>query len=76
MLMLGITFKEFMQKSNVVVGIVLAIVGVACWLLAKNVAVAVRKTEQIKSNDTILIGFKVAGLVSLLLGMVLIAIPV
>ena len=76
MLILGVTFKEFMQKTNVIVGIVFAIVGVACWLLAKNVATAVRKTEQVKSNDTILIGFKVAGLVSLLLGMVLIAIPV
>lgn len=76
MLILGITFKEFIQKGNVIAGIVLAIVGIACWLLAKNVAVAVRKTTQIKSNDTVLIGFKVAGLVGLLLGMVLIAIPV
>ncbi len=76
MLILGITFKEFIQKGNVIAGIVLAIVGIACWLLAKNVAEAVRKTTQVKSNDTVLIGFKVAGLVGLLLGMVLIAIPV
>ena len=76
MSILGITFKEFIQKGNVIFGIVLAIVGVACWLLARHITEAVRKTNQIKPNDTLLIGLKVAGLVTLLVGMVLIAIPV
>lgn len=75
MLILGITFKEFIQKGNVICGIILAIVGVAAWLLAKNIAQTVRKTNAIKPNDAILIGVKVAGLVSLLIGMVLIALP-
>ena len=75
MFMLGITFSEFIQKTNVIVGIILAILGVACWLLAINVAKAVRKTEQIKPNDAVLIGVKVAGLVGILIGMVLIALP-
>lgn len=72
---LGITFKEFIQKGNVIVGLVLAILGVACWLLSRNIAVAVRKTNAIKPNDAVLIGCKVVGLVMLLVGMVLIAIP-
>ena len=72
---LGITFKEFIQKPNVIIGIVLAILGIACWLLAKNVAQAVRKTEQVQTNDSILIGCKIAGLVGLLVGMVLLALP-
>jgi len=76
MLILGITFKEFIQKGNVIAGILLAIIGLACCLLAMNIAQAVRKTKQIKPNDAILIRFKVVGLVTLLLGMVLIAIPV
>ena len=75
MSILGITFKEFIQKGNVIFGLVLAILGVACWLLAKNITVAVRKTNDIKPNDTLLLGLKVAGLVALLIGMVLIAIP-
>ena len=73
---LGVTFKEFIQKGNVIVGIILASLGVACWLLAPYVAKAVRKTENIKLNDTLLVGLKVAALVSLLMGMILIAIPV
>lgn len=75
MSILGITFKEFIQKGNVILGIILAILGVACWLLAMNIAKFVRKNDQIKPNDTVLIGCKVVGLVAILVGMVLIAIP-
>lgn len=75
MMLLGVTFKEFIQKTNVIGGIILAIIGVAIWLLAKNIAQVVRKGEPVKPNDAVLIGWKVAGLVALLIGMVLIAIP-
>lgn len=75
MFILGITFKEFIQKGNVIFGLVLAVLGVAFWLLAKNITQSVRKTEQIKSNDTVLIAWKVVGLVGVLVGMVLMALP-
>lgn len=75
MFILGVTFKEFIQKGNVITGIIFAILGVATWLLAMNVAKFVRKNDAIKPNDTVLVGCKVAGLVMLLIGMVLIAIP-
>ncbi|MFQ6724308.1 MAG: hypothetical protein ACLRFE_03125 [Clostridia bacterium] len=75
MFILGVTFTEFIQKTNVIIGIILAILGVASWLLAINIARAVRKTDAIKPNDTVLVGCKVVGLISLLIGMVLIAIP-
>lgn len=75
MFILGITFSEFIQKTNVIVGIILAILGVASWLLAMNIAKVVRKSEQIKANDAVLIGIKVVGLIGILVGMVLIALP-
>ena len=75
MFILGITFKEFIQKPNVIIGIALAIIGVACWLLAKNIAQTVHKTEQVQNNDNVLIGCKIAGLIGLLVGMVLLALP-
>ena len=75
MMLLGVTFKEFIQKTNVICGIALAIIGVATWLLAKSISQAVRKNEPVKPNDSVLIGCKVVGLVALLIGMVLIAIP-
>ena len=75
MRLLGITFNEFIQKGNVIVGIILAILGVATWLLAVNMTRAVRKTNSIKQNDTVLVTCRVIGLVALLIGMVLIALP-
>lgn len=75
MFLLGVTFKEFIQKGNVIFGIVLAIIGVACWLLATSIAKAVRKNEVIKPEDSVLVGCRIAGLVCILLGMVLIALP-
>ena len=75
MFILGVTFSEFIQKTNVIAGIIVSILGVACWLLALNVAKFVRKKQDIKQNDTVLIACKVIGLVAILVGMVLIAIP-
>lgn len=75
MRLLGITFNEFIQKGNVIVGIILAILGVAMWLLAVNITKAVRRTDSIKQNDTVLVTCRVVGLVSILIGMVLIALP-
>ena len=75
MKLLGITFNEFIQKGNVIVGIILAILGVAMWLLAVNITKAVRKTAGIRQNDTVLVTCRVIGLVLILIGMVLIALP-
>lgn len=75
MFILGVTFKEFIQKGNVMIGVILAILGVACWLLAKNIAQVVRKGETVKPNDNVLIAWKVVGLVGVLIGMVIIALP-
>ena len=75
MRLLGITFNEFIQKGNVIVGIILAILGIATWLLSANITKAVRKTENIKQNDTVNTTCKVIGLVALMIGMILIALP-
>lgn len=75
MFILGIVFKEFVQKGNVIVGLILSILGLACVLLAKSITVNVRHTKAIKSNDTVFMSCSIIGLTVLLLGMVLIALP-
>ena len=40
MMLLGITFSEFIQKINVIIGIGSAILGVATWILGVNIAKA------------------------------------
>lgn len=75
MKLLGLTFNEFIRKGNVIGGIILAIFGVATWLLAVNITRVVRKTSSIKQNDVVLVTCRVIALVALLVGMVLIALP-
>lgn len=75
MFILGITFKEFIQKGNVILGLVLAVLGLACILLARSITIAVRHDKTIKSNDSVFVGCTISGLVVLLLGMILIALP-
>lgn len=76
MFILGVTFTDFIQRTNVIVGLALAIVGLAIFLLANKFACVVRKTKDVKANDSVLVGTKVFGLVMLMVGMILIAIPV
>ncbi len=76
MFILGVTFTDFIQRTNVIVGLILAVVGLAIWLLANKFACVVRKSDSVKSNDSVLVGTKVLGLVMLMVGMILIAIPV
>jgi len=75
MFILGVTFKEFIQKGNVIFGIVCAIIGIAVWILSTNIAKVVRKNDVVQPNDSVLVGCRVVGLVMILVGMVLIAIP-
>lgn len=73
-LILGVTFKEFMQRQNVIIGMALAIVGIACLLLSKTVSMAVTKTSKLDKTSKTFIAMQVAGLLLVLLGMILIAI--
>lgn len=75
MFILGIAFKDFIQKGNVIIGLILAVLGLACVLLAKSIAINVRHTKDIKSNDAVFMTCSIIGLTVLLLGMVLIALP-
>lgn len=75
MFILGITFKEFIQKGNVIMGLILAVLGLGCILLARSITIAVRHDKTIKQNDPVFLGCTISGLVVLLLGMILIALP-
>ena len=69
--LLAVTFVEFIQRPNVIIGIVLAVLGIALAILARRITRAIRKTKDVQNNDNVLIGFKVAGLVLILVGFIL-----
>lgn len=76
MCILGVTFVDFIQRTNVIIGLALAMLGLAIYLLANKLACVVRKSKSIKPSDSIVVGTKVFGLVMLMVGMILVAIPV
>lgn len=74
-MLLAITFSEFIVKINVIAGIVCAMFGVACILISRRFAQAVDKTSKITKSSKAYVSTNVLGLVLILAGMILIALP-
>ena len=58
-----------------IVGIILACIGIACILLSKRVTMIVDKTDAVQKTSKVYVGVRVAGVIAILLGMILIALP-
>ncbi len=67
-------FIKVLGEPIYVLAIVFASVGLACALLAKRITKLVRKTDNIKPDDKVLLGMKIAGLALILIGFVLLMI--
>jgi len=61
-----------MQKPAIIAALAFAIIGVVCSVLGARVARAVRKTNHIEDNDSVLITFKVIALVCLFISALLV----
>ncbi len=67
-------FGIVLRDPIYILAIVFASVGIACALLAKRITKLVRKTEEVKPDDKVLLGMKIAGLALILIGFVLLMI--
>lgn len=67
-------FVDVIKSPEYILAIVFASVGIACALLAKRIARLVRKTDDIKPDDKVLLGMKIAGLGLILVGFILLMI--
>lgn len=65
-------FVSRISAPAVIVALVFAIVGLASAILAKRIARAVRKSNEIDDKDPVLISFKVVGLVLLFVAVLII----
>lgn len=63
------SFIELFSHTNVVVGIILAILGFSIVLLAKRVTLAVRKKDKIENNDNLYLGLLGVALLLILVGL-------
>lgn len=65
-------FVERIQIPAIIVALVFAIVGVSFAVLGRRIARVIRKTDDIKDTDNILITFKTIGLVCLFVSVLII----
>lgn len=75
-MLLAVKFSEFIVKANVIIGIICACLGVASLIVARRFAQAVDKSETVTKSSKAYIGARVFGLVMILVGMILIALPI
>lgn len=73
------SFREFwdnlierLSMPSIIFALAFAIVGVSLAVIAKKVAVVVRKTDEIDDKDPIMIGFKAIGLACLFVSVLII----
>ena len=62
-----------LQSMPVIMGIVLATIGIALAILSKRIAKAVRKQDELNEDDKIVLGIRIAGLIFALIALILVA---
>ena len=68
------SFSSVISNPLYIVAIIFASLGLACALIAKKVTKVVRKTEEVKPDDKLLLYLKLAGLGLILFGFILLVV--
>ena len=68
----GENFVRRRQTPSIIIALVFAVIGVSLAVLGRRVARMVRKTNDIKDNDSVLITFKAIGLVCLFISVLIV----
>ena len=68
----GENFVRRLQMPSIIIALVFAVIGVSLAVLGRRVARMVRKTYDIKDNDSVLITFKAIGLVCLFISVLIV----
>lgn len=59
-----------LNQVNVIVGIILAVVGLSMIFLAKRFTRACRKTDDVEDNDRLYVALKIIGLILVVAGLI------
>ena len=68
----GENYVRRLQMPSIIIALVFAVIGVSLAVLGRRVARMVRKTNDIKDNDSVLITFKAIGLVCLFISVLIV----
>lgn len=61
-----------LSMPSIIFAIIFAVIGVSLAIIAKRVAIVVRKSDEIDEKDPIMIGFKATGLACLFVSVLII----
>ena len=70
------TIIDFLSQELVIVGMVLAAVGLAFALLAKRITKVVRKSSEIEPTDSVMLILKAFGLICIVVALILMIVAV
>lgn len=65
---------DMLTNPTIITSLVFLVIGLALSILAKRIAVAVKKTDEIKPDDKLMLGLRATGLVLMMVGLLLLII--
>lgn len=67
---------EFLLRYTVIIGVIIAIIGVAILISAKRITMAKRKQDEVSKNDPFYTALRMVAICFILVGMIVIALPI
>ena len=67
---------EFLLRYTVIIGIVIAVVGVSILFMAKRITLAKRNTDILDKSDKLYQALLIVGIALILVAMIIIALPI
>ncbi len=59
-----------LNQINVIIGIILAVVGLSVVFLAKRITVSIRRTDDVSDDDKVHVTLKIIGLILVIAGLI------
>ena len=69
--LLAMSVLDYICQTNVIIGLSLVIIGVVVAMLATRIARVVRKTNEISTNDSVVLAMRILGFVFILAGCII-----
>lgn len=67
---------EFLLRYTVIIGVIIAIIGVAILCSAKRITMAKRKQDEINSNDSFYNALRIIAVCLIVVGMIVMVLPI
>jgi len=71
MSLLAMSVWEYISQTNVIIGLSLVIIGIVIAMLAMRITRVVRRTNQVSSNDSLVLAMRIIGLIFILAGCII-----